>query len=57
MVRPSIHPALRYFRRWLIQKRIDDIEELKKQEKKHNRFHMIVASQDQKDKSETNKIK
>jgi len=32
--RPSIKPILRDFRRWLIQKRIDDIEELKKQEKK-----------------------
>jgi hypothetical protein len=28
-----------------------------KSEKKHNRFHMIVASQNQKDMSETNKIK
>ena len=51
--RPSIQPLLRDFRRWLIQKRIDDIEELKKQEKKKhtdstsNRFHMnmIVPSQ------------
>jgi Primase X len=40
--RPSIQP-LRDFRRWLIQKRIDDIEELKKQEKKHAKFHMIVS--------------
>jgi hypothetical protein len=33
--RPSIQRLLRDFRRWLIRKRIDDIEELKKQEKKH----------------------
>jgi hypothetical protein len=32
--RPSVKPILQDFRRWLIQKRIDDIEELKKQEKK-----------------------
>src|SRR5215475_2355145 len=30
--RPSIQPLLRHFRRWLIQKRIDNIEELKEQE-------------------------
>jgi hypothetical protein len=28
-IRSSIHPLLRHFRIWLIQKRIDDIEELK----------------------------
>jgi hypothetical protein len=31
----------------LIQKRIDEIEELKKREKKITGFHMIVASQNQ----------
>jgi hypothetical protein len=31
--KPSIQPLLRHFRIWLIQKRIDDIEELKKQGK------------------------
>jgi hypothetical protein len=45
--RPSIQPLLRDFRRWLIQKRIDDIEELKKQEKKHAKFHMVVSPQSQ----------
>ncbi len=45
--RPSIKPLLRDFRRWLIQKRIDDIEELKKQEKKHAKFHMILSPQNQ----------
>jgi hypothetical protein len=56
---PSISPLLRHFRRWLIQKRIDDIEELKKQEKKHGRFHMIIASQNEEDKNggRINKIK
>jgi hypothetical protein len=52
---------LGHFRRWLIQKRFDDIEELKKQEEKKNRFQMIVAaaSQNQKDSNEArvNKIK
>jgi hypothetical protein len=53
--RPSIHPLLRDFRRWLIQKRIDDIEELKKQEKKHTKYHMTVSrSQDH---ERTNTIK
>src|SRR6476469_1584170 len=42
--RPSIQPLLRDFRRWLIHKRIDDIEELKEQEKKRGRFQ-IIASQ------------
>jgi Primase X len=32
-VRPSIQPLFREFRRWLIQKKIDAFEELKKQEK------------------------
>lgn len=31
--RPSIHPLLRDFRRWLIQKRIEEMEKLKNQEK------------------------
>ena len=44
--RPSIQPLLRDFRRWLIQKIIDDIEELKKQEKKRARFQ-IITSQNQ----------
>jgi Primase X len=50
--RPPIQPLLRDFRRWLIQKRIADIEELKKREK-NARFHMIVSSQNQ----PTNNIK
>src|SRR3954452_9663541 len=37
--RPSIQPMLREFRRWLIQKKIDSFEELKKQEK----FQMTVS--------------
>jgi hypothetical protein len=45
---------LRDFRRWLIQKRIHDIEELKKREKKIAGFHMIVTSQNQRP---TNNIK
>jgi Primase X len=44
--RPSIQPILRDFRRWLIQKRIDDIEELKKQDKKHVKYQ-IITSQNQ----------
>ena len=44
--RPSIQPLRRDFRRWLIHKRIDDIEELKEQEKKRGRFQ-IIASQNQ----------
>jgi hypothetical protein len=44
--RPSIQPLLRDFRRWLIQKRIDELEELKRQEKKHARFQ-IITSQNQ----------
>src|SRR6476659_11328398 len=47
--RPSIQPLLRDFRRWLIQKRIDEAVE----QKKHDRFQIMIAS---KDKSETNKI-
>jgi hypothetical protein len=54
--RPSIQPLLRDFRRWVIQKRIDDFEEIKKQEKKHRRFE-IVVSQDQENKDRINKIK
>jgi hypothetical protein len=42
-VRPSIQPMLKDFRIWLIQKRIDDIKELKKQEKKHSKFQMTVS--------------
>ena len=38
-VRPSIQPLLGDFRRWLIQKKIDAFEELKKQEK----FQMTVS--------------
>jgi hypothetical protein len=45
--RPHIRPLLRDFRRWLIQKRIDDIEESKRRENRNDRFHMIVASQNQ----------
>jgi hypothetical protein len=47
--RPSIQSMLRQFRRWLIQKKFDDLEELKKQEK----FHMIVS----KGQERTNTIK
>jgi Primase X len=39
-VRPAIQPMLRDFRRWLIQKKIDDMKELKKQEK----FQMTVSN-------------
>lgn len=54
--RPSIQPLLRDFRRWLIQKRVDDIEELKKQEKKKpNTFHMVVTSQSQEYNNSNNK--
>jgi hypothetical protein len=42
-IRPSIQPLLRPFRRWLIQKRIDDIEDVKRQEKKHAKFQMTVS--------------
>jgi hypothetical protein len=45
--RPSIQPMLREFRRWLIQKRIDDVKELKKQEKKHSKFQMSVYKNQQ----------
>ncbi|MFL6360134.1 MAG: DNA primase noncatalytic subunit PriX [Nitrososphaeraceae archaeon] len=51
--RPSIQPLLRHFRIWLIQKRIDDIKELKKQEKKHSKFQMTLA----KNQERTNTIK
>jgi hypothetical protein len=47
--RPSIQPLLREFRRWLIQKKIDAFEELKKQEK----FQMTVS----KNQERTNTIK
>jgi Primase X len=52
-VRPSVQPLLRDFSRWLIQKRIDDIEELKKQEEKYAKFHMTVS----KNQERTNTIK
>jgi hypothetical protein len=51
--RPSIQRLLRHFRIWLIQKRIDDIKELKKQEKKHAKFQMTLA----KNQERTNTIK
>jgi hypothetical protein len=54
--RPSIQPLLLDFRRSLIQKRIDDIEELKKQEKKKHSKYQIMVSQDQ-HKNPINKIK
>jgi hypothetical protein len=54
--RPSIKPLLRDFRRWLIQKRFDDIEAVRKREKKHGRFQ-IVASQNQEYKNRINEIK
>jgi hypothetical protein len=47
--RPSIQPLLRHFRIWLIQKRIDDIKELKK----HIKFQMMVS----KSQESTNTIK
>ena len=47
--RPSIQPLLRDFRRWLIQKKFDAFEELKKQEK----FQMTVS----KNQERTNTIK
>ena len=47
--RPSIQPLLRDFRRWLIQKKIDAFEELKKQEK----FQTTVS----KNQERTNAIK
>ena len=37
-VRPSIQPLLRHFRRWLIEKRIDDVEELKNKRKNKQSF-------------------
>jgi hypothetical protein len=51
--RPFIQRLLRHFRIWLIQKRIDDIKELKKQEKKHAKFQMTLA----KNHERTNTIK
>src|SRR5262249_1435946 len=54
--RPYIQPLLRHFRRWLIQKRIDNIEELKEQEKRHARFQ-IVVSQNQEHNNRINKIR
>jgi hypothetical protein len=55
--RSSIQPLLRDFKRWLIQKRIDDIEELKKQEKNHAKFHMTVSQQSQERTNRITKIK
>ncbi len=55
--RPSVKPLLRDFRRWLIQKRIDDIEELKKREKKNAKFHMTLSPQNQEHKNRITKIK
>jgi hypothetical protein len=58
--RPPIQPLLPDFRRWLIQKKIDYIEELKRQEKKHAKFHMVVSPQSQEEGANnriTNKIK
>ena len=56
--RPSIQPLLRHFRRWLIQKRIDDTEELKKQEIKHAKFNVIVSpNQERNQQNQINKIK
>jgi hypothetical protein len=54
--RPSIQPLLRDFRRWLIQKRINDVAKLKKQEKKHSKFQ-IMNSQNQEHKNRINTIK
>jgi hypothetical protein len=54
--RPSIQPLLKDFRRWLIQKRINDTAELKKQEKKHSKFQ-IMNSQNQEHKNRINTIK
>lgn len=51
--RPPILPLLRDFRRWLIQKRIAGIVELKRREKKIARYHMIITSRNQ----PTNNIK
>jgi Primase X len=48
-IRPSIQPLLKHFRIWLAQKKIDDIKELKKQEK----FQMTVSKSQQR----TNTIK
>jgi Primase X len=52
-IRPSIQHLLRDFRIWLAQKRIDDIEELKKQEKKYAKFQMTIS----KNQERTNSIK
>jgi hypothetical protein len=51
--RPYIQPLLRHFSRWLIQKKINDMEELKKQEKRNAKFHMTVS----KSQERTNAIK
>ena len=39
----EIIQKLQYFRIWLIQKKIDDMEELKKQEKKRTKFQTMVS--------------
>ena len=41
----------------LIQKRIDELEELKKQEKKHAKFQMVVSQQNQERTNRVTKIK
>ena len=51
--RPSIQPLLIPFKTWLTQKRIDDMEELKKQEKKNAKFQMTVSKKQER----TNTIK
>jgi hypothetical protein len=50
-IKPPIQPLLIHFKIWLTQKRID--EELKKQEKKHDKFQMTVS----KTRERTNTIK
>jgi membrane-bound lytic murein transglycosylase MltF len=51
--RPSIQPMLIPFKIWLTQKRIDDVEQLKKQQKKHAILQMTVS----KNQERTNTIK
>ena len=53
IIQKWVQRLLRHFRIWLIQKRIDDIKELKKQEKKHAKFQMTLA----KNQERTNTIK
>ncbi len=42
-ISPSIQPLLSHFTIWLTQKRFDDMQQLKKQEEKHAKFHMTVS--------------